>query len=349
MSHNILITGASGYLGGTLLARWKEANLPAYNKLYALIRTEEQSKAVKELYDAEPVKIDLSSDADIEQAITSRDISVIYYLIDALDDRIPRVMIRALSTVKSKSGRQDVHFLFTTGAKIFSSHTGLPSDRELLDTDEQLYELLKHAEGPQPLLVQAGKTNVQVIEEGASLGVRSYIFAPCIVYGKGEGFGNPISIQTVAVIRAAKKMRRIYTVDDSSATWPVCHIYDNTTLFLSILRAILSGENPSHGKDGFYLAASGLVKWHDLYRAFSKRLLERGVIDDDTIMPADDAALEQMAPVLKGMKSFVPAEIGGRCTFTAVRGHGLGWKAEYPPEHIFEAAGEEVDLVLQHS
>jgi Na+-transporting NADH:ubiquinone oxidoreductase subunit NqrE len=67
------------------------------------------------------------------------------------------------------------------------------------------------------MFLQAGKRNVQVIDDGASLGVRSYIFAPCIVYGKGEGFGNPISIQTVAVIRAAKKMRRVYTVDDSSA------------------------------------------------------------------------------------------------------------------------------------
>jgi uncharacterized protein YbjT (DUF2867 family) len=154
MSHNILITGASGYLGGSLLARWHEANLPAYNKLYALIRTEEQANAVQELYNAEPVRIDLSSDADIEQAIISRDISVIYYLIDPLEDRIPRAMIRALSTVKSNSGRSDVHFLFATGAKIFSSHTGLPSDRVLLDTDEELYELLKAADGPQPLLVK---------------------------------------------------------------------------------------------------------------------------------------------------------------------------------------------------
>lgn len=154
MSHNILITGASGYLGGTLLARWKEANLPAYNNLYALVRTDEQAKAVQGLYNAEPVKIDLSSDANIEQAIVSRDISVIYYLIDPLEDRIPKTMIRALSVVKSKSGRQDVHFLFTTGAKIFSSHTGLPCDRELLDTDEKLYDLLKHADGSQPLLVQ---------------------------------------------------------------------------------------------------------------------------------------------------------------------------------------------------
>lgn len=64
---------------------------------------------------------------------------------------------------------------------------------------------------------------MQVIDDGASLGVRSYIFVPCIVYGKGEGFGNPISIQTVAVIRAAKKMRRIYTVDDSSAVRLTSH------------------------------------------------------------------------------------------------------------------------------
>lgn len=55
-----------------------------------------------------------------------------------------------------------------------------------------------------------------------------------------------------------------------------------------------------------------MVKWHDLYRAMAKRLLERKVIDDDTITPADDAALEGMAEVLLGNPSFVPAEIGGR-------------------------------------
>ncbi|EED16295.1 conserved hypothetical protein [Talaromyces stipitatus ATCC 10500] len=349
MSHNIVITGASGYLGGTLLARWKEANLPPYKNLYALVRTDEQAKAVKELYNAEPVRIDLNDDADIEQAIVSREISVIYYLIDVMDKRKPAAMIRALSKVKQNTGRDDVHFLFTTGAKIFSSHTGLPTNRPLLDTEEEIYELLRTAKGPQPLIVEAGKTNVKIIDDAEALGVRSYIFSPCIVYGKGEGFGNPISIQTVAVIRAAKRTRRIYTVDDSSATWPVCHVYDNTTLYLSILRAILSGQNPRYGKNGFYLAASGLVKWHDLYRALAKRLLEKDVIDDDIITPANDAALEKMSTVLRGDKSFVSAEIGGRCTFTAARGHTIGWKAKYAPEHILEVAGEEVDLVLEHS
>ena len=32
--------------------------------------------------------------------------------------------------------------------------------------------------------------------------------------GKGEGFGNPTSIQTVAVVRAARALRRVYSVDE---------------------------------------------------------------------------------------------------------------------------------------
>ena len=52
-----------------------------------------------------------------------------------------------------------------------------------------------------------------VIDIAEEHGVRSYIFVPCIVYGKGTGFGNPISVQTVAIVRAAKKLRQVYKVD----------------------------------------------------------------------------------------------------------------------------------------
>lgn len=37
--------------------------------------------------------------------------------------------------------------------------------------------------------------------------------------GKGEGFGNKISIQTVDIVKAAKVAGRVYKVDDGK---PVC-------------------------------------------------------------------------------------------------------------------------------
>lgn len=39
--------------------------------------------------------------------------------------------------------------------------------------------------------------------------------------GEGLGFGNKISAQTVAIVRAAKEAKRVYRVDDNS---PVCQL-----------------------------------------------------------------------------------------------------------------------------
>ena len=55
--------------------------------------------------------------------------------------------------------------------------------------------------------------NITVIETAEKYGVRSYIFVPCIVYGEGKGFGNKISIQTVAVVTAAKGSGTVYDVN----------------------------------------------------------------------------------------------------------------------------------------
>lgn len=141
MSHNILITGASGYLGGTLLARWSSANLPAYHKLYALVRTNEQGEAVKQ-YGAEPILFDIQNEASIKAAIMDKEITIIYFLIDAMTSEEQVPMIQALAEVKVKTGR-NVHFLHTSGAKLFSSHAGHPTDRIIPDDDVSLWELQK--------------------------------------------------------------------------------------------------------------------------------------------------------------------------------------------------------------
>lgn len=53
-----------------------------------------------------------------------------------------------------------------------------------------------------------------MIKLGQSLGVRTYIFIPCIVYGESAGFGNKISIQTKAIVKVARATGRICNPDE---------------------------------------------------------------------------------------------------------------------------------------
>lgn len=152
MSHNILITGASGYLGGTLLARWKDANLPAYNTLYALVRSDQQAHSVK-AYGAEPLILDLEDLETVTRTVVQKEISIIYFLVDAFNVHVQKALIAALEQVKENTGR-DVHFLHTTGAKAFSSHVGMDGATRLLDTDPRLYEIQKTTVAPVPIFSQ---------------------------------------------------------------------------------------------------------------------------------------------------------------------------------------------------
>lgn len=308
MSHNILITGASGYLGGTLLARWKDAHLPAYSKLYALVRTKDQAEAVQQ-YGAESITMKLDEPSSIEQQIVDNRITIVYYLIDAWG-RTATPFINALAKVKQTTG-QDVHFLFVSGAKMFSDHAGASTDKPLLDTDPNLYSSHKNQKPKHGLLDVARRANITVIDTADSLGVKSYIFVPCIVYGRGEGFGNQISIQTVAIVKAAKKVKGVYKVDEGRPSWPICHVLDNTTLFLDILRRILEGEDVGYGKNGFFLASPGSVAWDDLYAAIGKGLKTRGLVDDEEVREADESILSRMGEALGCGKELVGVQLGG--------------------------------------
>jgi nucleoside-diphosphate-sugar epimerase len=150
MSQSILITGASGYLGGSLLAQLSRTHLPPHKKLYALVRTDQQGEQVRQ-YGAEPIKINLEDESAVTKSIVDAKISIIVFLIDALNSTYQVPLIKALGVLKKRTG-QEVHFLHTSGAKIFSEHAGLPTDRDIQDTDPGLFDMQKTSKAPHEIM-----------------------------------------------------------------------------------------------------------------------------------------------------------------------------------------------------
>ncbi|KAG8627727.1 hypothetical protein KVT40_003600 [Elsinoe batatas] len=350
MGHNILITGGSGYLGGTLLARWKEAKLTGYDKLFALVRKFDQAEAVKQ-YGSEPLTFNMDDAEAVKDAIVTNSITIVFFLVDAFKVDKQVNFIKALAEVKKSTGK-DVHFLHTTGAKMFSSLAGAPTDKPWLDSDPDIFETHKSQKAPPATEVMQismpVQTNITITEEGDKYGVKTYILAPCIVYGKGEGFGNIISIQTVDIVTAAKALGQVYKLRDDRPTWPVCHVKDHTALYIALLRGILEGRDIDSGKDGYYLASSGVVVWDDLYDAMAKALVTQGIVKDASVKLASEIERGQIAKALGVPEERVEFNFSGRCTFTASRGKKYGWTPQYEPQHILEDAENEVDLILQN-
>lgn len=112
--HNILLTGASGYLGGSILAQLQNSSdgsieLPAHGTIYALVRSDTQAQAVQG-YGAEPAAFDTGDEAAVERFIMDHKVSIVIWFIDVVNVERQKLFIRALSKLRQQTG-QDVHFL----------------------------------------------------------------------------------------------------------------------------------------------------------------------------------------------------------------------------------------------
>lgn len=144
------------YLGGSLLAQLRNTALPGNETIYALVRSQEQAEAVKE-YDVLPFTLDLQDEKSVTKNIVDAQIFVVYFLVDAVNCDMQIPLIKALGEVKRQTGRE-VHFLHTSGAKMFSEHAGMPTDRRLVDTDPALYDLQKSSESPHEFFTKVSRT-----------------------------------------------------------------------------------------------------------------------------------------------------------------------------------------------
>ena len=218
----IFITGASGYIGGSIAT----ALVSAGYDVMGLCRSADQVPLLKQK-NIEPILGTLSDEQVLLQAARSAD--AVINAADADNPFVVEVLLQALEG----SGKKLIH---TSGSSIVGDRAaGDPSDR------------IFHEDSPRPIRFEKiGRVAVDTrVVEGVIQGVSSVVLCPCLIYGQGTGLHSQ-SIQIPRMIEIAKKHQMARYIGRGENIWSTIHIED-------VVRAYLLALEKAPGGSFFFL------------------------------------------------------------------------------------------------
>lgn len=242
----VFLTGATGYIGGTLAARLVSAG----TRVRGLVRSR-QNAALLAARGIEPVLGELG-DAEL----LSREARAADGVINtASADHAPAV--RALIAGLQGSGKPLLH---TSGSSVIGD------DARGGYRSEQVFD------ASTPLIINPAKQarrdiDLQVLS-AAGLGVRSAVICPGLIYGLGQGL-NPHSVQLPTLVANARAQGRVQIVGAGLNVWSHVHLDDVIDLFVLALAQAPAGA--------FYFAESGEASFAEMGAAIAQRLGLPGV------------------------------------------------------------------------
>lgn len=238
---NIFLTGASGYIGGTVARRLLEDG----HRLRGLVRDVGKARRLAAM-GVEPVIGDLD-DAAILTAEARRADGVIN---TASSDH--RGAVEALVQGLAGSNKP---FLHTSGSSIVADEArGDFASDKIYDEDT-------------PFVAVAGKQARVAIDDivrgAAARGVRSAIVCPTMIYGSGLGLARD-SVQIPKLAALARKAGVVRHVGKGLNVWSNVHVEDVADVFRLALARAPAGA--------FYFVENGETSYRDVCAAIAKRL-----------------------------------------------------------------------------
>jgi len=240
----IFITGASGYIGGSVAA----ALMAAGHQLSGLARSSETAAALATL-GIEPVRGAIDDTEALAKAAYDADVTV--NAANAGHRAAVETMLKALAGTRKT-------FLHTGGSSIVGTRARGELVEKMFDEDTPFT----------PTPQRAPRVEIDKLVRGAkSDGIRSIVIAPSLIYGLGHGL-NPHSIQVPWLIKLAKKFGVAKHIGSGENRWANVHIDDLMALY------VLAIEHAPAG--AFYYAENGENSMREVCEAISRMLGQGG-------------------------------------------------------------------------
>jgi nucleoside-diphosphate-sugar epimerase len=214
----VFMTGASGYIGGTVA----DSLIKAGHSVAALARTEEAAARLR-AHGIEAVRGDLSSHGVVKNAARGAD--AVINCANADDPFVVAAIMEGLAG-------SDKAFLHTSGSSVVGDKAAGKYSAKIHHEDTPFE--------PPPEKIQRYAVQRAVLAS-SSQGVRSVVLCPCLIYGRGRG-ANPDSIQVPSLIRQAVKSGVPRYIGDGENVWSTVHIEDVADAYQLALQAARPGS-----------------------------------------------------------------------------------------------------------
>ncbi|MDV7697763.1 NAD-dependent epimerase/dehydratase family protein [Chryseobacterium soli] len=215
----ILITGITGYIGGTVAKKLLEKN---YN-VTGLVRNETDVKKLEQL-GIESIIGSIHDETVLKAAVSNAD--TIIHTADSADDAYA-----ADSFIRLLEG-SDKTFIFTSGSAIFGGKENGEKNDFVFTEDIPL----------NPRLEMASRVLInQYVLQSAKKNIRSIVIVPTMVYGTGLGLKKD-SIQLPALINFSKEKGFGVYFGKGENIWSNLHIEDLADMYILALEKAKPGS-----------------------------------------------------------------------------------------------------------
>ncbi|KAI0368803.1 NAD-P-binding protein [Pilatotrama ljubarskyi] len=338
----IFLTGATGYIGGSVLRRLLEHPNHDSFEIVALVRNAEKAKLLETKFG---VKTVLGSLQDLDKLSTlAENAHIVIQTADCDNTDAIKAILSGLKKRHEKTG--DLPILIHTsgtGEFIDDARGEYVSETFYSDLDIPKIEALPDNAPHRPvdLLVVAADT------EGY---VRSHIIMPSLIYGIASGplfdagIANPHSIAIPLLVRIALQRGSVGVMGKGVTRWGHVHINDTADLYIRLIDALLrTPEKVSHGRLGYYIAENGDCSMRELLEGIAEALVALGRIRTSGLVPY---AREELAKYFGSEYLANFLFTNSRCKAERARLE-LGWAPKYTQKDVFSTLKPEVEIIAQ--